>query len=340
MRSTLKKIMLVLTIFALLAPSSSWCADRVKLVIIGDSTVQTFGEERDKRGWGQYFDELFSDNIDTVNLAKSGRSTKTFIDEGLWEEALVEKGNYVLIQFGHNDSHPKERPESTDAATDYRDYLRQYIDEAQAQGAKPVLITPMHRRLFNGGLPTIELAPYVNAMKAVASEKNVPLIDLHERSGKVLVRLGDDGSEFLYVSPKDRTHFSERGARLMAGFVADELGVVAPELKQYLKKGSGKMLRHVVLFKFKDGTSDIDIAHVEEAFSELPDKIEVIHDFEYGTNVSSENLSQGFTHCFFLSFLTAADRDNYLPHPAHKAFGKVLSPHVDKVLVVDYFVED
>ncbi|MBT4287585.1 MAG: Dabb family protein [Deltaproteobacteria bacterium] len=105
-------------------------------------------------------------------------------------------------------------------------------------------------------------------------------------------------------------------------------------------KGSGKMLRHVVLLKFKDGTAETDIACVENAFRELPEKIDAIHSFEFGTNVSPENLAQGFTHCFFLSFLTAPDRDSYLPHPAHKEFGNVLSPHVDKVLVVDYFVDD
>jgi hypothetical protein len=98
-----------------------------------------------------------------------------------------------------------------------------------------------------------------------------------------------------------------------------------------------KELRHVVLFKFKDTSSATDIATVEQAFRELPQKISTIKRFEFGTNNSPENLAQGFTHCFLLTFKTEADRNAYLPHPAHKAFGKVLGPHLDKVLVIDYW---
>ncbi len=95
-------------------------------------------------------------------------------------------------------------------------------------------------------------------------------------------------------------------------------------------------LRHVVMFKFKDGTKAEDIKKVEDAFRALPSKIETIKDFEFGTNNSPEGHDQGFTHCFFLTFEDSAGRAVYLPHPAHKAFGRVLGPHLDKVLVVDY----
>jgi Stress responsive A/B Barrel Domain len=100
---------------------------------------------------------------------------------------------------------------------------------------------------------------------------------------------------------------------------------------------SDKMLRHVVLFKFKDGTAAADIEKVETAFKNLPSKIKEIKDFEFGLNNSPENLNQGFTHCFFLSFASEADRAAYLPHPDHKAFGAVLTPYLDKVLVIDYW---
>jgi len=95
-------------------------------------------------------------------------------------------------------------------------------------------------------------------------------------------------------------------------------------------------VRHVVLFKFKDTATPEQIKAVEEAFRALPKKIPAILDFEWGTNMSPEKLDQGFTHCFFLTFKTPADRDAYLPHPDHKAFGKLLRPILDKVLVVDY----
>ena len=100
-----------------------------------------------------------------------------------------------------------------------------------------------------------------------------------------------------------------------------------------------KQLRHVVLFKFKDGTSQADIKKVVDAFAALPSKIPQIADFEYGTDVSVENKSQGFTHCFLVTFANENDRDIYLPHPAHKAFGKIVGPHLDKVLVFDYYVK-
>jgi hypothetical protein len=95
-------------------------------------------------------------------------------------------------------------------------------------------------------------------------------------------------------------------------------------------------VRHVVLFKFKQGTTPEQIKEVEDAFRALPGKIPQIAGFEWGTNMSPEKLDQGFTHCFLLTFADAKARDAYLPHPAHKAFGKVLRPHLDKVLVVDF----
>ena len=103
---------------------------------------------------------------------------------------------------------------------------------------------------------------------------------------------------------------------------------------------TGKVLRHVVMFKFKDGTSEADIKKVEDAFRALPSKIKEIKGFEWGTNNSPENLNQGFTHCFFLTFDSEEARAAYLPHPAHKAFGAVLGPHLDKVLVLDYWTKE
>jgi hypothetical protein len=100
---------------------------------------------------------------------------------------------------------------------------------------------------------------------------------------------------------------------------------------------SNQVLRHVVMLKFKDGTSAADVKKVEDAFRALPSKIKEIQSLEWGTNNSPENLNQGFTHCFFLTFNSEQDRAVYLPHPAHKAFGDVLGPHLDKVLVVDYW---
>lgn len=99
------------------------------------------------------------------------------------------------------------------------------------------------------------------------------------------------------------------------------------------------MLRHVVLFQFKDSSSDADVGKIVDAFRELPSKISQIADFEYGVNNSPEGLSDGLTHCFLVSFKSEADRDAYLPHPAHQAFVEVLRPHLEKATVVDYWAE-
>ena len=99
------------------------------------------------------------------------------------------------------------------------------------------------------------------------------------------------------------------------------------------------MLRHVVLFSFKTGSTPEQIKAVENAFTGLPKKIKEIKSLEWGTNNSPESLNQGFTHCFFVTFASEKDRAVYLPHPDHKAFGEVLKPILDKVLVIDYWTE-
>lgn len=101
-----------------------------------------------------------------------------------------------------------------------------------------------------------------------------------------------------------------------------------------------QVLRHVVLFKFKENTTEEEITEVQEAFSALPDKISTIKDYEWGTNNSPEGLNKGFTHCFFVTFESEEGRAEYLPHPEHKAFGEVLEPHLDDVLVVDYWANE
>jgi len=102
---------------------------------------------------------------------------------------------------------------------------------------------------------------------------------------------------------------------------------------------SGKMLRHVVLFKFKADSSPEQVKKVEDAFRGLPQKVKEVKAFEWGTNNSPEKLNQDFTHCFFVTFTSEKDRDTYLVHPAHKAFVEVLKPYLDKALVLDYWAE-
>ena len=99
-------------------------------------------------------------------------------------------------------------------------------------------------------------------------------------------------------------------------------------------------VRHVVLFKFKDGTTPEQVKAIEAAFRALPKEIPEIRAFEWGTDMSVEKLAAGFTHCFFLTFDSAKDRDEYIPHPEHQLFGQKLKPILDKVLVIDYVVQE
>jgi lysophospholipase L1-like esterase len=210
----------------------------IKIVTVGDSTMANYAANVPDRGWGQFIGENFNSTVTVVNLARNGRSTKTFINEGLWKRALEEKPDYVLIQFGHNDSHAAAQPESTNAATDFRQYLRQYVDEARAIGAVPVLITPVQRRTYDAaGKLDNSLLPYAEATKAVAKEKGVAVIDLNRTSGELYDRLGRGANAAVSRNGTDATHFNERGARWMAQLVMRDLLAVRPELGGKLKAG-------------------------------------------------------------------------------------------------------
>lgn len=110
--------------------------------------------------------------------------------------------------------------------------------------------------------------------------------------------------------------------------------------KAQTQSSKSQLLRHVVLFKFKDTSTPEDVKKVEDAFRALAGKLPIIKSFEWGKNNSPENLNQGLTHCFFVTFASEKDRDAYLPHPEHQAFVQIAGPHIDKVTVVDYWASN
>ena len=122
-------------------------------------------------------------------------------------------------------------------------------------------------------------------------------------------------------------------------FILSIFVMVSATAQAQNREGQGKLLRHVVLFKFKDSSSASDVKKVEDAFAGLAKKISLIKQFEWGTNNSPENLNQGLTHCFLATFASEKDRDAYLVHPEHKAFVEILMPHLDKATVVDYWTK-
>ena len=235
---------------ALVAALSLTCAagaraqEPVRIVLVGDSTVSEYPATRPDRGWGQFLEQRFNaGSVEVVNLAAPGRSTKTFIEEGRWRQALAANPHYVLIQFGHNDSHVPQNPESTDAATDYKAYLRRYVAESRAAGATPILVTPVVRRTFDARgrivesqpLPNRPLVAYADAMREVGRDANVATIDLHAGSKALSESLGPAASAGLASRPGDATHFNETGARIIADLVARELPRAAPKLEASLK---------------------------------------------------------------------------------------------------------
>jgi len=206
---------------------------RVRIVLVGDSTVT------DDSGWGAGFRRL-APGAEVINLAANGRSSKSFIAEGRWAEALEKRGNYYLIQFGHNDEPGKGPERETDPNTTYRANLARYVEEARGIGATPVLVTSLVRRLFNGdGTIRTTQTPYVDAVRALAAEKRVPLIDLHEISRDDAVHAGDE--VWAELSPRDdkgqvdRTHLNDKGGDVVGRMVADALRTVVPALASVLR---------------------------------------------------------------------------------------------------------
>jgi lysophospholipase L1-like esterase len=208
---------------------------KLRVVLVGDSTVA------EKSGWGTAFGKLLAPDTECLNAARGGQSTKSFLDSGNWQKALALKPDWVLIQFGHNDQPGKGPNRETDPETTYRANLLRYVDEARAAGAKPVLVTSMVRRVFQPDKQhlRVDLEPYVAAMKRVAEEKQVPLVDLHARSHELVEKLGPTGVVEMEPEGKtpgthDGTHLNERGGEIIAPLIADELRKVAPELAAHL----------------------------------------------------------------------------------------------------------
>ncbi len=201
----------------------------IRVVLVGDSTVT------DDAGWGAGFQRLAKSGLEVVNLAAAGRSSKSFIDEGLWGKALEQRGQYYLIQFGHNDEPGKGPERETVPGTTYRAFMARYIDESRAIGAKPVLVTSLVRRVFkeDGTIATTQ-TPYVEVVRALATEKQVPLVDLHAISLADAEHVGDE--VWTDLSPRgadgqvDRTHLNGKGSDVVGRMVAEGLRKAAPEL--------------------------------------------------------------------------------------------------------------
>lgn len=201
--------------------------------LIGDSTMadKPQPDKNPERGWGQLLPEFMADGVTVENHAAGGRSTRSFVAESRWSAVLdkLQPGDWVVIQFGHNDQKQKQPALYTDPASDFPQFLEKFVREAQAKGAKPVLATPIYRRYFNAdGSPKSSLGPYAAATQSVAKRLGVSVVDLHSLTGNLLAEFGEERSKalFLHFAPgehaffpegkADNSHLSKLGARRVA----------------------------------------------------------------------------------------------------------------------------
>jgi lysophospholipase L1-like esterase len=227
---------------------------KLTIYTIGDSTManKDTAENNPERGWGQMLSQFFDDRVTIDNRALNGRSTKSFIDEGQWKKVLdsLKTGDYVFIQFGHNDSKP-DSARHTDPRTTYRANLIRFIKETQTKGAHPVLFTSIVRRKFDSdGNLTDTHGDYLLVVRELAKEMNVPIIDLEQKTRKVVEQLGPEESKKLYMwiepgvseritkNPKDDTHLNISGATQVAKLAVEGIKELNLGITQYLRNNN------------------------------------------------------------------------------------------------------
>jgi lysophospholipase L1-like esterase len=233
-----------------------------KIILVGDSTTAVVG------GWGPSFCAYHVTSfMACVNLARGGRSSGSYRAEGSWDIVMAEmrtagyQNIWVLIQFGHNDQ-PGKPGRSTDLATEFPANMARYVDEARAAGAKPILVTPLTRRMFENGKLTNDLEPWAAAVRKIAAEKNVPLLDLNAESFAAVQAMGEEAADRFAQLPKgsepvnptssptstevqdlpmgqrklsfDRTHLGIDGAHYFATMITRELASAVPEMRPLL----------------------------------------------------------------------------------------------------------
>lgn len=227
-------------------------ANKPTLHLIGDSTMADKPlDDNPERGWGQLFPLFFTQEIDIVNYARNGRSTKSFIEQGLWNNVLnnLKPGDYVMIHFGHNDAKISDTTRYAEAHTAYRTNLIKFIQEARSKGASPILITPVNRRKFSDSGEFIDQhGDYPMVVRELSKAMNVPLLDLHARSLELFSTLGPGKSENLFLradsgiykfypnGKSDNTHFNRTGAIQVARLVISELQRINSPIVKYLGK--------------------------------------------------------------------------------------------------------
>jgi lysophospholipase L1-like esterase len=242
-------IVVILALLAFALPQRK----KIRVYMIGDSTMCEYDARRAPlTGWGMPFKNYFDSSIVIDNRARGGRSTRTFISENRWQPIAdsLNEGDYVLIQFGHNDEAKEEKyKDRYTPVPDYKTNLIKFITETRAKKAVPVLITPVSRLRFDkDGKQEETHADYTAACYEVAKQYNVPLIDLDKKSRELFQKLGPENARLLFMQleagenpsypdgQKDNTHFNEYGARRIAELVLQQIQELHLELANRVTK--------------------------------------------------------------------------------------------------------
>jgi lysophospholipase L1-like esterase len=221
---------------------------RITVFTIGDSTMANKkAEVAPETGWCQVFPEFVDETVEIKNRAVNGRSSKSFISEGRWKAVLdsLKTGDYVFIQFGHNDQKIQDSIRYSEPFTSYRINLERFVRETRAKGATPILFTSIVRRKFENGFLTDTHGNYPAVVRLIAAEMYVPLIDLQLLTDGAVTALGDEVSKqiYLWTSPtdkfpegrKDDTHLNFEGATLVAKLVAQQLVLLNNSLAKRIR---------------------------------------------------------------------------------------------------------
>ena len=228
-----------------------FAAVQTKLTVftIGDSTMSVYELPDLCVGWAQVLSGFFTDDVTVIDAARSGRSTKSFIDEGLWDSVVtkIKPGDYVVIQFGHNDE-KSDTARHTDPWTTYTDNLKKFVTETRARGGIPVLCTSIARRFFEpDGTLKDSHGDYPAAVRKLAADMNVPFVDMELKTKALIESYGADSSKtlFNYVEPgispkypngnKDNTHLNSVGAYKVAALFIEGIKELQLGLAAYIK---------------------------------------------------------------------------------------------------------
>lgn len=271
--------------------------------------------------------------IEVIGAGISGNKVPD-LETRLDRDVLAKKPTTVVIYIGINDVWHSKTKNGT-SPDRFEKGLRSLVERIRVSGARVLLCTPSAIGEKAVGTNELDgmLADYSDITRKVAVDLETGFLDLRKAFMDQVAKLNKNNSD-KGVLTTDGVHLNPAGNQFVADRMLEALGAVASPRASGTE---GKVLRHVVLFKFKPSSTPENIAAIVSSFKTLPAAIEQIVDFEWGTDISPEGKSNGFTHCFFVTFKTEADRDAYLPHAAHKEFVSVVGPHVENVCVVDYW---